>query len=222
MMRRCCRNYTARWTRRRPAAQELPKTPELARPAEGAVFAPLPPMFDLDIVEYVRLSYESLEDARDAHAEAAAKLTRLTSVFRAATLASVGVAAVLASLVAGLRPDWKLGSAVAAAAAFAACAAYVGFNQQPRIQGHRACSARLWLVCEKYRGLLAEMHDERIDLPTLRERRHALLQEAAAVFEHAAPADRYSFEIARRALRARSGSPSFNPPAVPPAANAAA
>jgi SMODS and SLOG-associating 2TM effector domain family 4 len=170
-------------------------------------------MFQVDIVEYVRLSYESLEDACDAHADAAAKLSRLTSVFRAATLASTGVAAVLASLVAGARPDWR--------AAYAACAAYVGFNQQPRIQGHRACSARLWLVCEKYRGLLAEMHEGLVDLPALRERRNVLLQEAAAVFEHAAPADRYTFEIARRALRARSGAPVI-PPAVPPAAGAAA
>ena len=207
---------------RRRSAPEWVKSPGGRGPPEGAVFARHPRMFDLDIVEYVRLSYASLEDACDAHAEAAAKLTRLTSVFRAATLASVGAAAVVASLAAGLRPEWRMASAIAAAAAFAACAAYVGFNQQPRIQGHRACSARLWLVCEKYRGLLAEMHDGRIDLGTLRERRHALLQEAAAVFEHAAPADRYTFEIARRALRARSGAPSFPPPAVPPAADAAA
>ena len=175
-------------------------------------------MFDLDLVEYVRLSYESLEDACHAHAEAAAKLSRLSSIFRAATLASTGIAAVLASLVAGARPEWRLASALVAAGAFAACAAYVGFNQQPRIQGHRACSARLWLVCEKYRGLLAEMHDGRIELTTLRDRRHALLQEAAAVFEHAAPADRYTFEIARRALGARSGSPM--PPSPAPATHA--
>ena len=110
---------------------------------------------------------------------------------------------------------------VAASGAFAACAAYVGFNQQPRIQGHRACSARLWLVCEKYRGLLAEMHEGHVDLATMRARRHALLEEASAVFEHAAPADRATFEIARRALRSRSGRPAV-PPAVPPAAGAAA
>jgi len=66
------------------------------------------------------------------------------------------------------------------------------------------------------------MHEGRIDMPTLRERRNALLQEASAVFEHAAPADRYTFEIARRALRARSGSPALPPPAVPPAPRAAA
>jgi hypothetical protein len=174
-------------------------------------------MFQLDIVEYVRLSYESLEDACGAHAEAAARLSRLTGWWRAATLAAVGVAAVLAAVVAGLRPGWALASAFVTAGAFVACAAYVGFDQQPRIRGHRACSARLWLVCEKYRALIAEMHEGRIDLASLRERRNALLEDAAAIFEHAAPADRYTLEIARRSLRARSGSP-----VVPPATDAAA
>jgi hypothetical protein len=174
-------------------------------------------MFQLDIVEYVRLSYESLEAACEAHAEAAARLSRLTTWWRAATLAAVGIAAVLTAAVAGPRPGWRLAAAIVSAVAFAACAAYVGFDQQPRIRGHRACSARLWLVCEKYRGLIAEMHEGRIDLASLRDRRNALLQEAASVFEHAAPADRYTLEIARRSLRARSGSP-----VVPPATDAAA
>ena len=107
-----------------------------------------------------------------------------------------------------------MGSIVAAGAAFAICAAYVGFNQQPRIQGHLACSARLWLVCEKYRGLVAEMHGGLLDLPTLRDRRNALLQEAATVFERTAPADRDTFEIAQRALGPRSGMPVAKPSAT--------
>ena len=174
-------------------------------------------MFQVDIVEYVRLSYESLEAACEAHAEAAARLTRLTTWWRAATLAAAGTAAVLTAVSAGLRPGWALAAALVSSAAFGACAAYVGFDQQPRIRGHRACASRLWLVCEKYRALVAEMHEGRIDLATLRERRNALLQEAAQIFEHAAPSDRYTLEIARRSLRARSGSP-----VVPPATDAAA
>jgi hypothetical protein len=175
-------------------------------------------MFQVDIVEHVRLSYEGLEEACDAHAEAAAALSRHTAWFRAAMLAASGAAAVLAALIVTVRPQWRFVLPFVSAGAFAACAAYVGFNQEPRIHGHRACSARLWLVCEKYRALMAEMHEGVLDLPALRERRNALLQEASAVFEHAAPADRYTFEIARRALRARSGSPV---PPVPPAAAAA-
>jgi hypothetical protein len=99
-------------------------------------------------------------------------------------------------------------AALVSSAAFAACAAYVGVRSaaaHPRAPAR--CASRLWLVCEKYRALIAEMHEGRIDLATLRERRNALLQEAAQIFEHAAPSDRYTLEIARRSLRARSGSP---------------
>ena len=173
-------------------------------------------MFTTDVAEYVRLSYDTLEDACRAHAEAAVRLAHWSTVFRVATLATTGIAAAVAIAAAPWRPAELVRRvcAITAACAFVACAAYVGFNQQPRIHGHRACSARLWVVCEKYRELLAEMHDERIALAVLRERRHGLLQEAAAVFEHVAPADRYTFEIAKRALGSRSGAP-VGPPVSP-------
>ena len=170
----------------------------------------------MDIAEHVRLSHQSLEDACRAHADAAARLSRLSAWFRMTTLLSTAVAAGIAVVARGASPGWQVGSIAASGAAFAICAAYVGFNQQPRIQGHLACSARLWLVCEKYRGLLAEMHEGLLDLPALRDRRNALLQEAATVFERTAPADRDTFEIARRALGARSGAPATmaTPPSV--------
>lgn len=185
----------------------------------GAVFANLSGMFQVDIVEQVRLSYATLEDACEAHADAAVRLSRLSSWFRVATLAATAAATATSLVSIGGPRGWQIGTAVAAAIALASCAAYIAFNQQPRIQGHQACSARLWLVCEKYRWLLAEMHEKRVDLDTLRDRRNALLQEAAAVFEQAAPADRYTLEIARRALGARSGSPA--PVATPASADAA-
>jgi len=171
-------------------------------------------MFSKDVAEYVRLSYDTLELACRSHAEAAVKLARWNAVFRVSTLAAAGIAAFMAIATASWRPSWFLASAIAASGAFAVCAAFVGFNQQPRVHGHRACSARLWVVCEKYRELLVEMREGRLDLNALRERRHVLLQEAAAVFEHVAPADRYTFEIAKRALGSRSGAP-IVPPQTP-------
>ena len=63
------------------------------------------------------------------------------------------------------------------------------------------------MVCEKYRALIAEMHAGLLDLPAIHERRNALLQEAARVFEQTAPDDRYTFEIAKRALRGAAGPP---------------
>lgn len=164
-------------------------------------------MFQTDISDYVQRSYETLEDACQAHAEAAVRLARWSVLFRGVTLASAGVSAGIAGVAATGRPGWGIAAAIATTCAFAAAAAYVGFNQQPRIHGHRACSARLWVVCEQYRELLADMHGGLHDAQTLRTRRHALLQEAAAVFEHVAPADRHTFDIARRSLGPRSGAP---------------
>ena len=171
------------------------------RDAAGAGIAIAAAMFQVNIADHVRLSYESLEAACEAHTNAAARLSRLTLWFRGLTLAAAGAAAIVALMALQGQRGWQIAATFTAAAAFAMCGAYVGFDQQPRMHGHRASAARLWLVCEKYRALLAEMHDGLIDLPTLGARRNALLQEAATIFEQTAPADRYTFEIARRALK---------------------
>jgi len=173
-------------------------------------------MFNVDVAEYVRLSYQTLEDACQAHADAAERLARGSAVFKAVTLGTTGVATAL-TIAAAWHSSWHVAAAIASASAFAACAAYVGFDQQPRIHGHRACSTRLWLVCEEYRELIAEMGAGHVDPAVLRPRRHALMQEAAAIFEHVAPADRYTFQVARRALGSRSGAPAASRPTAAPA-----
>jgi hypothetical protein len=186
--------------------------------AEGASFAASPRMFNVEPTEYVRRSYETLVDACEAHAEAAVMLARRGVVFRIGVLVATGAAAGVAVVAATWRPSWFLFSALTAALAFVISAIYVAFDQHPRIHGHRACSARLWVVCEEYRALLAEMEQGLLEAPVLRDRRHALLAEAAAVFEHVAPADRHTLAIAKRALGARSGAPMVPPPAPADAA----
>ena len=161
---------------------------------------PVSGMFQLTLVEHVRLSFGSALASYEGHAEAAARLTRFTSYAKIALLSLSGLTAGLGAIAVGNGYAWQLAFAILAAATFAACAAYVGFNQQPRIYGHRASAARMWVVCEKYRALLAEMHDNAIDLPALQERRNALLHESASVLEDAAPDDRYTYQIAKEAL----------------------
>jgi conflict system pore-forming effector with SLATT domain len=157
-------------------------------------------MFQITIVEQVRLSFGSALAAYEGHAEAAARLTRFSSYAKIALLALAGVTAVITAIAVGNGFGWQLASAIFATLTFGSSAAYIGFNQQPLIYGHRASATRLWVICEKYRALLAEMHENVIDLASLQERRNALLHEASAVLDQVAPDDRYTYQIAKEAL----------------------
>lgn len=182
------------------------------------VFAAARIMFQLEASDYIRLTFESLKQAYDAHAEAAARLSRFSSYFRLVTLALTGGAAVMAAI--AMSGGWilQVSAAVMAALAFSACAAYIGYDQQPRIYGHRASAARLWVIVEKYRALVADLESGAIDPQTLHERRNALLYEASDIFERVAPDDRFTFDIARRALGGRAARPDPATPPPPPAA----
>jgi SMODS and SLOG-associating 2TM effector domain family 4 len=157
-------------------------------------------MFQISLAEHVRLSFGSALAAYEGHAEAAAKLSRRSSYARLALLGLSGLAAVTSAIAVPGGSGWQLTAAILTVAVFGACATYIGMNQHLLIYGHRISAAKLWLVCEKYRALLAEMHDDLIDLPTLQHRRNALLGEYAAVIELAAPDDRYTYQIAEAAL----------------------
>jgi hypothetical protein len=162
-------------------------------------------MFQITLAEHVRLSFGSALAAYEGHAEAAATLARRSSYARLALLGISGLAAVAGSVAVPGGYGWQLTSAILSVVVFAACAVYVGVNQHLLIYGHRTSAAKLWVVCEKYRALLAEMHEELIDLPALQNRRNALLTEYAEVIELAAPDDRYTYEIAKAALSGPRG-----------------
>ena len=161
-------------------------------------------MFQLSVVEHVELSLDAMVAAYEGHARAAARLARQWWYARLATLAAAAATVVLAGLAQQQARGFAIATTAVATAALAACAAYVAFDPSPRIYGHRASAARLWLLCENYRMLLAEMHDGVIDLAGVRERRNALAREAAAALEQAPPPDRYSHEIARRSIPGRT------------------
>jgi hypothetical protein len=178
-------------------------------------------MFQITLAEHVRLSFGSALTAYEGHAQAAATLSRRSSYARLGLLALSGLAAIVNGIAISGGYALHLSGAILAVAVFACCATYVGMNQQLLIYGHRLSAAKLWVVCEKYRALLAEMHEDLIDLPALQDRRTALLAEYAAVLEQAAPDDRYTYEIAKEALGGPRGDgypDSFIDRYLPPAA----
>lgn len=162
-------------------------------------------MFQITVVDHVRLSFASVLAAYEGHADAAAKLAKWNSYAKLVLVGLSGIAAATATIAVQGGPNWERATAVLAALVFGCCATFVALNQQPLMYGHRMSAAKLWIVCEKYRALLAEMHDDLVDLPSLQERRTALLAEAASVLEQAAPDDRYTYEIAKEALSGPKG-----------------
>ena len=159
-------------------------------------------MFQLTLIDHIRLSFAGVLSAHDGHADAAARLTRwawYSKVAMLVILALSAAATLVAQLVGG---PFRVMASASAALAFAIWAIYVAVDPEPRAYAHRATAARLWLLCEKYRALLTEIHDELLDVPAMTARRDALLRETGQAFEHAAPADRQTYEIARKALAA--------------------
>ena len=157
-------------------------------------------MFQLSVVDHIRLSFASVASAYEGHAEAAARLARWGWHSRIAVLSLLGLACV-AELMAlqGGRP-YLIAAIVGSTLAFGACAAWVGLDLEPRIHAHRSSAAKLWLLCEQYRALLAEVQDQMLDPQAIAGRRDLLAREVQTIFDCAAPADRETYEIARKAL----------------------
>jgi hypothetical protein len=157
-------------------------------------------MFQLTVVDHIRLSFGSVVTAYGGHAAAAARLSRRAWYAKVAMLSFVALAAVAVLLAQGRGPRFHVTAGALAALGFVACALYVALDPEPRIYAHRATAARLWLLCEKYRALLTEVHDELLDVPSITRRRDALLQETSRVFEQSPPADQQTDDIVRRTL----------------------
>lgn len=162
-------------------------------------------MFQVSIVDHVRLSFASALAAYEAHADAAARMARRNSHAKLILLGLAGIATIVAAVATQAGYGWQVASFVLTAGVFGTAAAYVTLNQQPLMYGHRMSAAKLWVICEKYRALLAEIHDEQVDLPVLQQRRNALISETAAVLEQSAPDDRYTYQIAKDALSGPKG-----------------
>jgi hypothetical protein len=157
-------------------------------------------MFHLSVVDHIRLSFATAAAAYQRHAEAASRLDRWSWYAKIALVGLTGLGCVLGLVALQRGHGFQIAATSAAAAAFVACSIYVALDLEPRIYAHRSTASRFWLLTEKYRALLADVHDQVLDSSAIADRRDALMQEARAVFEHAPPADRQTYDIAKTAL----------------------
>ncbi len=164
-------------------------------------------MFQVTLLDHIRLSFGGVVHSYKAHSELARRLTQRLWQLRAAELLLLACA-LAASITGIVKGDarYLVVSAVLTGLSLALFTFYVAASLESRIYAHRWCASRLWLVREKYRALLSEMRDGTLSVEAVRDRRDQLLLELQAIGEHAPLVDRPAYQSAREALSAMSES----------------
>ena len=163
-------------------------------------------MFRLSVVDHVRLNFDQTSQNYTVHARAAERLAALTTIVRMAVLVLMGVAtaAAMTSLIVPQRP-FLIAAAVAAGLAFAAHACYLASGVEGRVNAHRSCAHRLWLVCDRYRSLLGEMEDGLLDSASILRRRDELSAQVHAAYDQGFTLDQNAYEGARQTAERTAG-----------------
>ena len=89
--------------------------------------------------------------------------------------------------------------------AFAVHLVTVAYGIEARVSNHRLIAHRLWLTCERYRGLLTEIQDGLVDTNTILQRREILSEQVHAIYEQGFPVDQQAFEGMRQLPLENSG-----------------
>jgi hypothetical protein len=156
-------------------------------------------MFHLGVVDHVRLSLTREGENYAIHARAAEQLARRASSVRIGVLVLMLTAAAASAVgIAEAGIAFRIAAVVAGSIAFAAHSVYIACGLETRVNAHRACANSLWIICERYRALLSEIHDGLLDRGGILRRRDALAAETQAAYAQAFPLDQAAFETARQ------------------------
>jgi hypothetical protein len=158
-------------------------------------------MFQLTLVDHLRLTFGHVIYAHRAHSELALRHARWNRwLLGAEALLMLVAALAAAALLTTGQTAYGVVTAAAAAVAVATLVIRLVFDFDRSASAHRACSARLWKIREQYRALIADLRDEALTVDTARQRRDALMEMLHGVYENAPPAERSVYAAARQAL----------------------
>ena len=152
-------------------------------------------MFDLSLVDTLRLAFGHVVYHYKSHTHAASSLARCSRWFRASEmllLLGVTITAVAAAF--GTGRAYTLASAGMAALALLIFLIHVTFDFESTARAHHVCSTRLWSVREQYRALLCDLNDHAIEPDVARVRRNTLMEEVSAIYDSAPPLTRRIFK----------------------------
>lgn len=158
-------------------------------------------MFQLSLVDHLRLTFGHVVYRQRAHAQLALSRARLSRRLRAAeVLLMVGVAfsAGAAALTDGHR--YALSAAILSVIALVTLLVGLMFELDVSAQTHLVCAGRLWLIRERYRALMADLVDGAIDLDAARRGRDVLMNELHTIYERASLVDQGAYQSASKAV----------------------
>lgn len=146
-------------------------------------------MFNLTIVDHIRLSFGHVVQNYTRHAEAANRLSAIALYARVAMIALLGTAVGLsAAVLLGGGRGLQIALTATLAIVFGGYALITALAIEERLLAHRYRANRLWALCERYRALLAEVHDGLLDRDAILARRDALIVQFSEIDEQAASA----------------------------------
>lgn len=155
-------------------------------------------MFSLTVLDHVRLDSEHAARNYTVHARAADRLATAAFAFRLvlAVLLAIATTAAITNLLYTAQ-FYQVAAIASNVAALIGFALYSVVGIESRVLAHRALAHRLWIVCERYRSLIAEAGDGIIDRAMLLNRRDELIAELHAIYERGFAADQKAFEARR-------------------------
>jgi len=157
-------------------------------------------MFSLTVLDHVRLDSEHLAQNYTVHARAADRLATAAFASRIvmAILMALASAAAVANLLFADR-YYQVTTLVACVAAAIGFSLYSVLGLEGRVLAHRSFAHRLWIVCERYRALIAEASEGVIDRAMLLDRRDDLIAQVHAIYERGFGPDQRAFDAERLA-----------------------
>jgi hypothetical protein len=156
-------------------------------------------LFRLSIVDHIRLSFGHVVQNYTVHIRAAERQATAAMYARTIVPALMATASALSvAVILGAGRYTQIAAAVTSALAFLAYVAVASLGLEDRVIAHRIIASRLWMLCERYRGLLAEIHDGVIDQEGVRIRRDELIKEFHDIFERTSPGHRGADSVVGR------------------------
>jgi hypothetical protein len=156
-------------------------------------------MFDLSLVDTLRLGFGQVVHHHKSHSHAASALARWSRYFRVAeTVLMMGVILTALGAAFGRGRGFAIAAAVFASIALLAFLIHMAFDFEASARAHHVSSTRLWNVREQYRALLSDLNDGAIEPEVARTRRNLLMDQVTAIYESAPPLTRRIFRASQK------------------------